>query len=85
MLLRILIYSQIVWIAIVGLMARELIHFPGGGIAYLIAGAAQLIFPILVFIAVWRSNHSADRKFALVLIEVGLLIAYMIAFIPAVQ
>ena len=84
-MLRALLYFQILWVVIAGLMFRGVLPYPDGRITDLLLIGAFLVFPTGIGIAAFRSNISSGRRCGVMLIEAGVTIAYFIAILPGVQ
>ena len=93
--LRIVIYSQIVWIALVGMLIRGVVRIPesippavppwcGSVFAYIFV-MPLYVFPMLVIGALVRRHAPVEQVIVIAGIEIGLTIALFIAMLPAVQ
>lgn len=80
-----LIYSQITWIAVAGSMIRGLLPFPDGRVLGMVLVGAMFLFPMAVAITVFRSSLSPEARSGVVLVQIGLSIAHLVALLPGVQ
>lgn len=84
-MLRALIYLQIVWVVICGLVFRGVLLFPDNMASELMIMAALLVFPVCVLVTTYRSNMAPGMKIGVLFIQACLTFAYFIAILPGVQ
>ena len=92
--LRISIYAHLVWVILVGAMARGAFDRIFETIARLVPSiifdlafclVPFLGFPLLVIVLVCKVPMSGSKRAIVLLIDAGLFVASMIAIIPAIQ
>lgn len=85
MMVRALLYVQILWIVAAGMMFRGLLPYIDGRIADLLLIAALSGFPLAVAVAAVRSDLTPWQRLGVAMVQTGLTFAYVVAILPGVQ
>lgn len=85
MALRLTLFAEFVWIAVVGMMFRGVLPYPDHRSSDIILILALFAFPAAVAYLAYRPGRDSRDRFGIALVQSGLTVAYLIALLPGAQ